>query len=322
MESTLQYQWQRLDLATLPPPLRGCSLVFDKKRQQAVLIASGETWLWNGTAWSRILSRHDPPARNTAHLVYDPNSECVLLCGGVGMDGTPLNDVWLWNGVRWTEQHPTTFPSPVGGAAIASHTANQQVLLFGGIAGIDGLTGSNRVGTFSNDTWIWNGTTWTELQTSNAPPARTGGQLVYDSLRQQTLLFGGYNLTGYLNDMWSWNGTDWTQLYPATLPPPQARYRVTFHDQLKQVILLGETIEAPLQHTYQTWSWNGASWFQYGTNMVLPGSIEGFAYDGARNTIMACLVTGRKAPLFDKSTGTELPDLLAPTLASETWVWG
>lgn len=324
MESAPQYQWKRLNLGTLPPPLRGCSLVFDKKRQQAVLLAAGETWLWDSATWSKVQSQNTPPARSTSHLAYDLATECVLLCGGIGINGTPLNDVWLWDGSKWTEQHPAQFPSPVGGAAIGYHAVNRQVILFGGIAGSDGLTGSNRVGTFSNDTWIWDGATWTEQHTSITPPARVGGQLVYDAARQQTLLLGGHNLTGHLNDMWSWNGTSWSQLHPGTLPPSQTRYWMMFHEQLQQVILLGEVMGGANhpQRSYQTWLWTGTSWSQYGTDVVLPGSIEGFAYDGARNTVIACVVTGGKALLPNKRAGLELPNLAAPTLASETWVWG
>jgi hypothetical protein len=321
MESTLQYHWQQLNLAQLPPPLRGYSLVFDKKHRQAVLVAAGDTWIWNGTAWSEVQSQPAPPARNTTHLVYDSITECVLLFGGIGVDGTPLNDVWLWNGTMWTEQRPTQFPSAVGGAAFACH--KQQGILFGGIASPDSPTGSHRVGTFSDETWLWNGTTWTELQTSNPPPARTGGQLVYDPARQQTLLFGGYNSTGYLNDMWLWNGANWSQLHPATLPPTQTSYRAVFHEQLQQVLLLAEVTGGTnsLQHSYQIWLWNGTNWLQNGTNALLPGSIEGLTYDGARNTLITCVVTGGKAPLGNKSTSTTLPNLAAPTLASQTWVW-
>lgn len=322
MKSTLQYHWQRLNLSTLPPPHRGSSLVFDKKRRQTVFVASGATWLWNGQAWSKVQGQNIPSARSTTHLAYD-TTECVLLFGGIGVDGTPLNDLWRWDGVRWTEQHPATRPSPVGGAGIACHAINRQVILFGGITGFDGQNGSNRVGTLSNDTWIWDGNTWTEQPTSGAPPARIGGQMVYDEAHAQTLLFGGIGSTGYLNDTWIWNGTAWNQLHPDTLPPARARYQAIFHEQLQQVMLLGETLEESnqSQRSYQIWLWNGASWSRYATDAVMPGSVEGFAYDGVRNATIACVVAGGKGSLPTKRTGTGLPELAAPILASQTWVW-
>lgn len=323
MESTLQYHWQRLNLSTLPPPHRGSSLVFDRKRQQTVFVAGGTTWLWNGQIWSKVQSQNVPSARNTTHLVYDATTECVLLFGGIGVDGTPLNDLWLWDGVRWMEQHPPARPSPVGGAGIACHVVNQQVIVFGGITGFDGRNGSNRVGTLSNETWLWDGSTWTEQPTRGAPPARMGGQMVYDEARAQTLLFGGIGSTGYLNDMWLWNGTAWSQLHPDILPPARARYQAIFHEQLQQVVLLGETIEGSnqSQRSYQIWLWDGTSWSRYSTDAVMPGSVEGLAYDSIRDATIACVVAGGKEVLPTKRTGTGLPELAASILTAQTWIW-
>ncbi|HEY0757133.1 MAG TPA: kelch repeat-containing protein [Ktedonobacteraceae bacterium] len=327
MDNALQGHWRQLNPATLPPSWRGSSLVFDKKRQQTVFVAAGETWLWNGESWSKAQSRLAPPARNTTHLVYDALTECVLLFGGIGLDGSPLNDVWLWNGSLWTEQHPAQRPFPLGGAAIACDVARQQVILFGGRPGLAGSTGSNRVGSFSSTTWIWDGATWQAYPTKNTPPGRSGGQLVYDALRQQTLLFGGIGTNGYLNDMWLWQGTrdeaNWQQLFPTTLPPTGTRLYATFHEQLQQVLLLTEKIAETnlLQHSFQSWVWDGVSWSQSFIEQILPGSIEGCAYDSSHNTLVACVVTGGKALLANKKMSAVLPDLAVPTLASQTWIW-
>lgn len=324
MSIALQHHWSRLNPATLPPPHRGSSLVFDNKRQQSVLVTAGGTWLWNGATWSQVQDQSTPPARNTTHLVYDASTECVLLFGGIGIDGTPLNDTWLWNGATWTEQHPADFPPPVGGAAIAYTAAHQQVILFGGIAGFDGVSGSNRVGTFSNETWIWNGTSWTEQRVSGPPPERAGAQLVYDELHQQTLLFSGNSLSGYLDDMWRWNGTGWDALHPTTLPPAQARYSMVFHQQLQQVMLVGEVMGGVNQseRLHQIWLWDGMSWSQYPSADDLPGSIEGLAYDGTRNIALANVVIGEKLRPGKKNTNPEHTDVPPPTLVSETWAWG
>ncbi len=325
MESALQHQWQQLNPEDQPPAYRGSNLVFDKKRQQGVLLARGETWLWQGSSWRKAASKRNPPARNTTHLVYDVLTEGVLLFGGVGLDGTPLNDVWLWNGSAWTEQHPAQRPLPLGSAAMACDTGRQQVLLFGGVSGFDGSNGSNRVGTFSQSTWIWDGSTWTEQNSLNAPAARAGGLLVYDEGRQQMLLYGGYGAAGYLQDMWLWQGQSWQAVFPTTLPPARARYRAIFHERLQQVVLLAELLgEAEAsQRVYQTWTWDGTNWSLYAPAQTLPGSVEGFAYDNLRHTSVACLVTGGKARLANKqtSTGAALPALAAPALTSETWTW-
>ncbi len=323
MDIVQQYQWQKLNPSKQPSPHRGSNLVFDSKRQQAVLVAAGEIWLWNGVNWSQVQGQTLPPARNTTHLVYDTVTECVLLFGGIGVDGTPLNDTWLWNGVQWTEQRPTNYPSSVGGAALACDAASKQVLLFGGLAGFDGFNGSNRVGTFSDETWTWDGRTWKMHETSNPPLARIGAQMVYDEPRQQVLLFGGNSLVGYLNDTWLWNGSGWSEIHPSAAPPAGARYSGTFHQQLQQVMLLGElTSDDNLaQRSYQIWQWDGSSWSQSPMGVTPGGRIEGFAYDGARNTIIAHIVNEEKVWPVGKNAGAAFAQVAAPALTSETWIW-
>lgn len=321
MQRTPQGRWQPLNPATQPPSWRGSSLVFDQKRQQAVLFAVGETWLWDGASWSQARGSRAPAPRNTTHLVYDALTETVLLFGGIGLDGSPLNDVWLWDGANWSEQQPVQQPLPLGGAALACDLKSRQVILFGGITTTGDAPGANRTGTFSNTTWLWDGAQWTALPASQTPPARVNGQMVYDEARQQTLLFGGYGPAGYLNDMWLWRGTGWEKLSPPALPSPGIRSHATFHGQLRQILLFTERMDetASFQHTLQTWTWNGSSWSQAAPDQPLPGSIEGCAYDSQRALLLACLVTGDKALLPNKENSAVLPELAAPTLASQTW---
>ena len=65
-----------------------------------------------------------------------------------------------------------------------------------------------------NDTWEWDGRTWTRKFVLLAPPSRVGAAMVYDPARKLTLLFGGvHSIAGLYADMWAWNGTAWRQLY-------------------------------------------------------------------------------------------------------------
>jgi len=75
-----------------------------------------------------------------------------------------------------------------------------------------------------NDTWKWDGTTWTQLSPPVSPTPRYGSGMVYDSLRQKMVMFGGVGSTGpNFDETWEWDcstGT-WTQV--ATLPRPLGR---------------------------------------------------------------------------------------------------
>ena len=76
----------------------------------------------------------------------------------------------------------TTGPAVRNQAALAYYPGTHQLLLFGGYNGA-----------YLDDTWAWNGTTWTELNTgsSGAPSARYGPALAYDTASGQMVLFGG-----------------------------------------------------------------------------------------------------------------------------------
>jgi hypothetical protein len=79
--------------------------------------------------------------------------------------------------------------------------ARHDVILFGGY-------GSS----YLNDTWSWNGTTWTQLIPALNPPGLGSGAMTYDSTSKQVYLFGGFADaagTVYPNDTWSWNGSIW-----------------------------------------------------------------------------------------------------------------
>ena len=84
--------------------------------------------------------------------------------------------------------------------------ASGKIIAFGGFDGTSYL----------NDTWSFDGTSWTQIATQSAPPPRTAAQMTYDSVTQKVVLFGGYDGTNYLGDTWLWDGStlQWTQATP------------------------------------------------------------------------------------------------------------
>jgi hypothetical protein len=131
--------------------------------------------------------------------------------------------------------------------------ATNQLLLFGGSA----TTGTG----FSNQTWTWNGSNWTQLHPATSPPGREDQQMAYDAATKTVILFAGFHGTGYWDDTWSWNGTTWTQLNPATSPSGRDSAAFVYDPATSQMILFGGfhgTGFAP----GDTWSWNGTTWTQ------------------------------------------------------------
>jgi uncharacterized protein (TIGR03437 family) len=88
---------------------------------------------------------------------------------------------------------------------MAYDSSESQVVVFGG-AGASGDLG---------DTWLWNGSYWTQASPQSSPSARSGTAMAYDAGHDQAVLFGGLDdpTTQYFSDTWTWSA-------PIVAPPP------------------------------------------------------------------------------------------------------
>src|SRR5258708_2122705 len=68
-----------------------------------------------------------------------------------------------------------------------------------------------------------------------APNPSYQGAMVYDTARQQIVLFGGYR-AGTLNETYLWNGTNWTQASPFTLPGSRYAHAMAYDAARQKVI--------------------------------------------------------------------------------------
>src|SRR6478735_2670518 len=98
----------------------------------------GDTWEWNGTAWTRKTPSKSPPARNAAAMAT--LGDRIVLFGGSG--SSLLNDTWEWDGTTWTERTPAKKPPVRFSAEMAQ--LGSKLVLFGG---------TNTSGTVFGDTW-------------------------------------------------------------------------------------------------------------------------------------------------------------------------
>jgi hypothetical protein len=172
------------------------------------------TWAWDGATWTQQHPVSSPPGRDGMGMAYDVARAEVVMFDGCTLDSF-LNDTWTWDGTNWTEQHPATSPSIRCEAGMAYDAARAEVVLFGGLS----------FGTASihfSETWIWDGTTWTQQHPATSPSARsTSGSmgLAYDVAQNEVVLFGGGldNDHTYFGDTWTWDGTNWSVPFVAHL---------------------------------------------------------------------------------------------------------
>jgi hypothetical protein len=130
----------------------------------------------------------------------------------------------------------------------------QQIVMFGGWD-----VGFGAVGVYG-DTWVWDGTSWTQKILATHPTLRSDFGMAYDAARNQVVLFSGYDAG--TNDTWLWNGatSTWTQAHPVTSPP--AGWNIMAWDSLRRQMMIVTEQYNGAPGTPQTWSWDGANWTQ------------------------------------------------------------
>jgi hypothetical protein len=206
-------------------------MVYDAKLGSIVAFSfftlTPQSYLWNGSAWSRPTSGGPMPPRDSPGLTYDPSSRNVIVFGGhTEFPAAILGDTWTWDGSNWTQQHPAASPTPRYGAIMQYDPASRKVLLFGGLTS----TG------WSAETWLWDGSTWTQLAPSASPPGTayvaatdpgTGGPLVIGRTHILTPApspFG--SAPPYHWEQWRWTGSTWQAqvagVHPDQLPGSNA----------------------------------------------------------------------------------------------------
>ena len=271
--------WTQLSPAATPSARTGASIAFDPATGNMVLFggasSSGDlndTWTWNGSTWTQLSPAASPSARTGASIAFDPATGNMVLFGGY--DGTSYdNDTWTWgfpvnSGTGWTQVDDGSAPNCtwqcVNGpgdrayAAMAYDPATGDTVLFGGANDLGGTGG------LSNDTWIWNGSSWNQVCTScisgsTEPSARFGASMAYDPATGQLLLVGGSTITNHPYDMWAWNGSTWTGI-AASAPLPEDGASMAFDPATGNVVLFGG--EYSSGDLSDTWTWNGSEWTQ------------------------------------------------------------
>jgi hypothetical protein len=158
----------------------------------------------------------------------------------------------------------------------------QRIVLYGGFDG-------NNLN--FNDTWTWDGNTWTQAFPASSPGARSDFGMTFDAARQQVVLFSDFAGTP---DTWTWDGTTWTNR-PTLNAPPGGWNTMAYDSARQQVFLLAESFD--LNAPSQTWSWDGTNWTKKNTT-VNPGIryASAMAFDAARQqTILFGGFTGSVA---------------------------
>ncbi len=120
---------------------------------------------------------------------------------------------------------------------------------------------------------------WKQMQ----PPGRSSFSMVFDSLRNKAVLFGGLDVDGRaIDDTWEWDGTQWDDRQSVGVrPPARAASDLAYDSGRGVVVLFGGYRD--VTWLGDTWEWNGDVWTQRNEPGPSPRYGHTMLYDSFRN---------------------------------------
>jgi hypothetical protein len=201
--------------------------------------------------------KNNPTGRGEQSGVYDPCNERVILFGGNDFqpqqcaDFGPKRfkgDTWMYSmeHKNWVKVKTDTAPSARGRHAFAFDLSRKKIYIFGGRYRDENASGNYKM---YNDMWAFdvNTDTWEQVQTKGTvPTARVNSAMVYDSNRDQLILFGGSSSPSGLNfnalaDTYVLNlkTKTWSRITGNTYPAPRLFHAMALDGKNNRVILYG-----------------------------------------------------------------------------------
>jgi len=222
-------------------------------------------------------------------MAFDSDREVTVLYGGLLtlFPQTRSNQTYefdhntrTWSLISSADIDPS--PGERSNMGLVYDTKEQAVILFGGV--------TTNYGTV-NDTWKYDGTSWTNLSPSTEPIARNKHLMVFDNLRNVTVIYGGDKPgTGSLNDTWEYDAelNTWTQVPTASNPGAfdtgTTGVSMVFDSKEGKVLLFNGSA---------LWDYDGSDWNIKSSDISADGGPSWLGgllgYDSVRNKTLAAL---------------------------------
>lgn len=220
----------------------------------------GDTWSYdyNTNKFVNMSPSSTPPVREVASMVYDSQSDKIVMFGGLEDYNSYIqrNDTWTYdyNTNTWTNMSPVAAPPIRDAYAMVYDSESDRIILFGGLG-------------YLNDTWSYDleSNTWTQMSPATSPSGRYFPAMTYDEESDIVILFGGRSSEAKESDTWAYdyNTDTWTELAPSAHPVGRRAHSMTYDSESDRIVLFGGSDDADnaLDDTW-TFDYNSETWLQ------------------------------------------------------------
>ncbi|MBL8752078.1 MAG: hypothetical protein JNK15_02150 [Planctomycetes bacterium] len=240
--------------------------------------------------WQLASPAQSPQALSGHGMTFHPPSASALLFGGyAGFSAS--NQTWSYDGATWTLLAPTNSPTAKAGVELVYDAARGVVVMYGG------MNTSFFGGPSVDQTWEFDGATWTQVFPVTTPGGLGNYGACYDSSRSRYVLYGGSDNSFFpiaVSGTWEWNGTNWALVATATSPGPLERPAMCFHAGIGRTVMFGG-IDPQIGGVDTTWLYDGTNWSAAPVTGSRPAVRTGakMVYDNLRGV---CVLTGGADP--------------------------
>jgi len=222
-------KWRQIQAAEMPSPRTRFSMSYYPLEKAVFIVGgndggptstsgtNGDAWLYDGFFWPGGInnqgSRNDELMYHyfnlsNSEMIYDENRQQLIIMTGQRRYYTLEFDGKAWEAyqsVVVVNEDSERFLQQDYALCYDQHRGVS--VLFGGLSAKAGAESFPL-----NDTWEYDGESWTKADPTNSPSPRSGHAMAYDEVRKVTVLFGGIDADGNrLNDTWEYDGTTWIQ---------------------------------------------------------------------------------------------------------------
>jgi hypothetical protein len=287
--------WSKLTPAAAPSARCDSAMVWDSKRNRAVLfggmeilqglalaIPKQDIWEWDpaSSGWTDRTSTGQKPSPRYGHgMAYDPGRGLTVLLGGFDIaTGAGLADLWQWDPTTaaWTQRltgNEPNLPARRMYSSLVTDSARNRLNLLAGMVFYDqsAIMGpDNPQYASAPSAEIWELDPAAAAFSNRSPPpktwpsARLDPALAFCPATGKMYLFGGCVQAGNslmgLDDLWEWDGTSWVQVQTDVSPSARSRAAMAYDPFRKSLILFGGlNNDVPLLEGSwldDTWEWN------------------------------------------------------------------